>query len=280
MKIAVTGAAGLFGHALVSAFSEKHDVRALTHAEADITRAAEIAAVLSAIRPDVVVHAAAIPDPDVCETDPARAFAVNVHGTRNVVLAAQNAGAQVAYISTDAVFDGRKNSPYRETDATNPGTVYGRTKLRSEEIVRAVRESWIFRVSVLFGPGKQNFVSKGLERLKAGGTYTVATDQLGNATYTIDAARKIEEALEAQRYGLYHVANSGCCTRLDLARSAAELAGLGARRILGKTLDEMARPARRLAYSVMSCDALEQAGFTPLRSWKDALREYISSLSR
>lgn len=276
MKVAITGAAGLFGHALVKVFGESHTVFPLTHQNVDITCEDAVDAVLAKIKPDVVVHAAAIPNPDVCEENPALAYAVNVHGTRYIVSAALRAGARVAYISTDAVFDGQKTSPYVESDPPAPATVYGRTKLRAEGITRAAGEGWVFRVSVLFGPGKENFVEKGLRRAAAGEPYVVAADQVGNATYTIDAAQKIREVIEARRYGLYHVANAGFCTRLELARQAAQWAGIDPARITGKPLKEMGRPAKRLPYSVMDCAALERAGFPPLRPWTEALKEYAS----
>ncbi|MDE3179077.1 MAG: NAD(P)-dependent oxidoreductase [Acidobacteriota bacterium] len=275
MRIAITGTTGLFGHALVQVFKEGHSVYPISHGEADITIAAQIDAVLSKIRPDAVIHAAAIPNPDTCEEDPALAYAVNVHGARHVCDAARAAGARVAYISTDAVFDGKGRRPYEEDDPTGPETVYGRTKLRAEEITRRAAEYWIFRVSVLFGPGKENFVSKGLGAVKAGKPYVAASDQLGNASYTLDLAGRIRELIEAGRHGLYHLANSGCCTRLELARQAAEWTGLNPEGITGKTLAEMRRPAKRLKYSVMDFDALRRAGFPPLRPWQDALKEYV-----
>lgn len=277
MKIAITGAAGLFGHALVRVFGERHTVAPLTHQDVDITCEDAVEAVLVKTKPDVVIHAAAIPNPDVCEENPARAYAVNVHGTRYMAAAARRVGARVAYISTDAVFDGHKTTPYTEDDPTGPATVYGRTKLRSEQIIQAAGESWIFRVSVLFGPGKENSVDKGLRSAAAGKPYVVASDQMGNATYTLDAARTMREIIEAGRYGLYHVANSGACTRIELVRRAAEMAGIDPARITGKPLREMGRPAKRLPYSVMDCRALERAGLPPLRSWTEALAEYISS---
>ena len=127
MRIAITGAAGLLGHGLVAAFSTRHQVFPLTRAEADITDAEAVGAVFERIRPDLVVHAAGIPDIDLCEADPAKGFRVNFQGTCHVVEAARRVGAGVAHISTDAVFDGTKTTPYVETDATGPITVYGRT---------------------------------------------------------------------------------------------------------------------------------------------------------
>jgi dTDP-4-dehydrorhamnose reductase len=278
MKIAITGANGLFGLGLVRVCSGAHAVYPLTRAEADLTQVKEVRAVLHKIQPQVIIHPAGIPDLDTCETEPAKAFLVNVHGTRHVVDLARELGAAVAYISTDAVFDGSKRTPYLESDPTIPLTVYGRTKLRAEQIVRALPNHWIFRVSVLFGPGKTNFIEKGLRRIAAGGSYTVAADQFASATYTLDAAGKILEVVEAARYGLYHLSNSGACSRLDLARRAAEIAGLDPDKVVGVPSEQMSRPALRLKYAVMEMDALRRAGFSLPRPWPEALEDYVQAL--
>lgn len=212
---------------------------------------------------------------DICEADPAQGFLVNYHGVRNVVEAARELGAGVAYVSTDAVFDGSKREPYTETDATIPKTVYGRTKLRGEQIVRTLPAHWIFRVSVLFGPGKTNFIDKGLRKLAAGDSYPVAADQIGSATFTLDAAEKILEVIEARRLGLYHLSNQGACSRYELAVKAAELAGLDPSKIIGKPDAELGRRAPRLKYAVMALDALQTAGFGLPRPWEEALAEYV-----
>lgn len=278
MKVAITGAAGLFGYGLAQVFSKRHAVIPLTRAEADLTKADEVRAALAKAAPDVVVHPAGIPDLDICEADPAKGFLVNFHAVRHVVEAARELGAAVAYISTDAVFDGKKQTPYLETDAARPPTVYGRTKLRGEEITKTLPAHFIFRVSVLFGPGKTNFVEKGLRRIAAGETYEVAADQVGSATYTVDAARKIMEVVEARRYGLYHLSNVGVCNRNDLARRAAELAGLDPAKVIGKPSSEMGRRAVRGKYAVMEMAALVKAGFTLPRPWEEALAEYAAAL--
>lgn len=278
MRIAITGAGGLFGFGLVRVFSGVHDVQPLTRAEADLTKAEEVRTALGKIQPDVIIHPAGIPDLDTCEADPAKAFLVNVHGTRHVVDLARELGAAVAYISTDAVFDGQKQTPYLESDPAIPPTVYGRTKLRAEQVVRSLPRNWIFRVSILFGPGKTNFVEKGLRRIAAGESYVVAADQFGSTTYTLDAARKILEVVEAACYGLYHLSNSGACSRLDLARRAAEMAGLDPNKVIGVPSNQMGRLALRLKYAVMEMDALKRGGFSLPRPWPQALEEYVQTL--
>lgn len=276
MKIAITGGAGLFGRGLQAALAEEHEVVSLTHADLDITDSVGVRRVLTRISPHLVVHTAALPDIDYCETHPDEAQRVNVEGTQNVVTGTAALGAGLAHISTDAVFDGKKSTPYIETDATNPISVYGRSKLDAELAVQEYERHWIFRVSVLFGPGKTNFVSKAVARVRSGQKHLAASDQLGSATYTLDASRKILEVVEAKKYGLYHLCNSGPCTRMELAEQAIIDVGMNPGMIEGVPGETMGRPGPRLKYAVMEMRALRKAGFEPPRPWQDALKDYIA----
>ena len=277
MKVAITGANGLFGHGLVQVISQRHETLPMTRAIADLTRLPEVRRFLLAARPDALIHAAAAPDPDLCETNPEYAFQANVVATRNIVSVAEELSIPIAHISTDAVFDGPAGSPRTESDPANPISVYGKTKLLAEQAVMQLKRYWIFRVSVLFGPGKGNFVSKGLQALRSGQTYIVAADQIGSATYTLDAASKICEVLDSDRFGLFHLCNSGTCSRLELIQQAAIFAGLSTSNIIGKPIAEMGRPGPRPKYAVMEMKALQQAGIAPLRPWQDALAEYVAT---
>lgn len=279
MRIAVTGARGLLGQAIVRAAQEEHQVYPLTRQDADITDFGAVQILFTKLRPDLVINTAAIRDLDACETDPARAFLVNFHGTRHVVEAARQIGASVAHISTDAVFDGRNTVPYVESDPANPPTVYGRVKLRAERWVQTLPRFWVFRVSILFGPGKTNLVEEAIRKVASGGEAIAPSDQVANATYTPDAARKIMEVVQSGRSGLYHLANQGALSRWELLRRAVELAGLNPNRVKGVQAAEMGRPAVRLKYAVMEMRALASAGITLPRPWPEALAEYVESIS-
>lgn len=138
-------------------------------------------------------------------------------------------------------------------------------------------EYWIFRIPILFGPGKINFIEKGLLASKNGKEYVVALDQVGCAAYTLDIGRKMMEVMEAKRYGTFHLSNTGECNRLELAQRAAILAGLDPSKIIGKKLDDMKRPAKRLKYQVMEMKALKEAAFALPRSWEEALADYVKN---
>jgi len=278
MKLLVTGAAGLFGRGLVQVFGEQHNVIGITRQDGDITDAKRMRELLLQHRPEIVVHTAAMPDIDDCELNPEKAYRVNTEATRSLIESAKEIGASFAQVSTDAVFDGSKLKPYVESDPVNPPSVYGRTKVEAEEAVRRHDHHWIFRVSVLFGPGKANFVNKGLCKLMGKEQYPVAADQLGSATYTLDAARTMLDVFASRKFGTYHLCNRGACTRYDLAIRAAELARLDPSGVVGKPMDEMKRPGPRLKYSVMDMKALRDAGISEPRSWEDALVDYVSTM--
>jgi dTDP-4-dehydrorhamnose reductase len=278
MRVAITGAAGLFGAGLTEWFEQAHDVVALTRADADITDRAAIQRAIAAAQPEAVIHPAGIPDIDRCEQNPALARAVNVEGTRNVVEAARATGATLVFISTDAVFDGAKRAPYTEEDQANPPSVYGHTKVEAEQIVRGYERHLIFRVPLLFGPGKTNFVEKALRALAAGEPCSGATDQFGGALYTLDGAAAIERALLPDARGVFHLANTGQCSRYEVACKAAELAGYDPARVIPRTLAELRRPGPRVPYAVMEMRALDGTGISRPRPWQEALAAYVQSL--
>jgi dTDP-4-dehydrorhamnose reductase len=280
LRLAVTGAAGLFGAGLVRVLSAENNVLGLTRAAADVRDVESLRQRLKPFRPDVIIHAAAIPSPDICEQNPTLAHDVNVGGTEAVVHVSRELETIVALISSDAVFDGKKNSPYLESDPPNPIGVYGVTKLLAEERVRATENHFIFRVSVLFGLDKANFISRGLDDIRAGRDCVVALDQVGSATYVDDAAKMIFNVLHAKAYGTFHLSNSGACSRYELAREAAAVAGLDTNKVVGLPLAAMNRPGPRVPYSLMALDALERRGFPYPRHWKDALAEYLRSSPR
>jgi dTDP-4-dehydrorhamnose reductase len=162
-------------------------------------------------------------------------------------------------------------------DEPNPISVYGQTKFDAERTTQRLDRHWIFRVSVLFGPGKLNFIDKGLRKIANAEEYFVASDQIGCATYTLDAARIIEQVITSANYGVYHLSNQGQCSRLELARKAAEIAGVDANKVKGMPLEEMNRPGPRPKKTVLEMRALRDLGFGLPPHWEHALEEYIRS---
>lgn len=183
----------MLGQDLVPLLSPRHKVTAIGRAEADITGASRISQAIKHAKPDVVIHTAAYTAVDDCERNADLAFRVNAAGTRNVAAACRGSGAAMVYISTDYVFDGKKTTPYSETDGTNPINVYGASKLEGEKhVAELVEDFWIVRVPWLFGPMGKNFVRTILKLVERGDPLKVVDDQFGAPTYTVDFAEKLE----------------------------------------------------------------------------------------
>jgi dTDP-4-dehydrorhamnose reductase len=216
---------------------------------------------------DLVLHAAAWTNVDGAEDDPQGAAAVNVGGTQH----AASLGAPLVYYSTDYVFDGTKRSPYVESDAPNPLSAYGRTKLHGE--AAAGEQAWIVRSSWLFGPTGHNFLRTMLRLGAERDEVAVVDDQLGSPTYVGHLAEATRSVAELP-FGVYHVAAEGECTWAEFAEAIFEEAGLDAhvRRI---TTQELGRPAPRPAYSVLRSEKPD----TPvLANWREGLRECLARI--
>jgi len=216
---------------------------------------------------DLVLHAAAWTDVDGAESDPQSAAAVNVGGTQH----AAELGAPLVLFSTDYVFDGRKREPYVESDAPNPQSAYGRTKLHGE--AAAGEGAWIVRSSWLFGWTGRNFVRTMLALGAGRDEVAVVADQRGCPTYVGHLAAATRELVELPS-GIWHLAEEGECTWADFAEAIFEEAGLDCR-VRRITSEELGRPAPRPAYSVLRS---EREGAPLLPHWRDGLRACLERL--
>jgi dTDP-4-dehydrorhamnose reductase len=214
----------------------------------------------------LVLHAAAWTDVDGAESDPQGAAAANVGAVGNVAAL----GAPLVTWSTDYVFDGTKRSPYVESDAPSPESVYGRTKLLGE--AAAGDRAWVIRTSWVFGWTSRNFVRTMLRIGAERDEVAVVADQRGCPTYTGHLARATRRVLELP-YGTYHVAASGDCSWAEFAEAIFEEAGLPTR-VRPITAVEYGLPAPRPAYSVLR----SERGAPELPHWREGLRECLARL--
>jgi dTDP-4-dehydrorhamnose reductase len=233
----------------------------LARAELDVTDAR---AVRAAIGPDdLVVNCAAWTDVDGAEEHPDEALRVNRDGARNV---AEAAGA-VAYVSSDYVFDGRKRSPYLESDPTGPLSSYGRSKLEGERATAAANpRHWIVRSAWLFGAGGGNFVET---MLRLGPEVRVVDDQVGSPTFTGHLADALAALVKRDDFGVHHLAAAGSCSWYEFAREIFERAGREVE-LSPCTTAEFPRPAPRPAWSVLGS---ERGHWLP--HWREGLQAYL-----
>jgi len=276
MRVIVTGAKGQLGTDVVELFSEiGYQVYGYGRNELDITDIGQVRKVFNDIRPDVVIHAAAHTKVDLAESEPDQAFLINAYGTRNVAVVAEALGAKLVYVSTDYVFDGTANKPYSEFDTTNPLGVYGKSKLAGEQFVRDLHSKFfIVRTSWVYGKHGNNFVKTMLNLAKERNELKVVDDQVGCPTYTVDLAKCIFDLIQTEKYGIYHVSNSGHCSWYEFAKAIFEEAGLNVK-VNPCTTKDFPRSAPRPSYSVFEHMALKLNGFDSMRQWRYALREFL-----
>ncbi len=268
----------MLGSDLMARFSRDHRVMGGDLPDMDITDPGQCLARIRGFRPDVVINAAALTRVDYCEAHEREAFEVNGHGPRNLARAAASAGAFFVHYSTDYVFDGLKKEAYLEEDDPNPRSVYGRSKLAGEELVRQnCPHHLIIRTSWLFGRNGPNFVRTIVEAARRGDPLRVVHDQRGSPTYSADAAAHTLRMIEAGCRLTYHLTNRGACTWYELAVTALEYAGMKDVPVTPVSTAEFPRPAPRPANSVLANAHLQRDGLPLMRPWQEAVKDYIEN---
>lgn len=282
MTIVVTGATGLLGEEVCNVFTGLgHEVVPMKGSDhIDITVAPQVIDFVRNASPDLIVHTAAIRDPDVAEADPARAYLVNSAGSRHVALAAELAGCPMVHISTDAVYDGEISGCYTEFHSTNPVSVYGHSKLAAErEVVATCLRHFILRIPVLFGatgPACSNTLLIAASRLRAGQTIRAAAEQICNPTYASDLAGAIAEIARTEFYGTYLVSNSGHTSRYTYMKRFAQLINADTSLVEPGSIHEKA--ARRTRNTSLDCTLLHRTFGISLRPWETALEDCVRRL--
>ncbi|MDI6757746.1 MAG: dTDP-4-dehydrorhamnose reductase [Endomicrobiia bacterium] len=293
MKILITGVSGLLGSEVYSRLtaSGKHEVFGLSrrrpdfvarenHISADISDFQDVYSKITGINPDIVINTAAISNVDECERSGVVAYRINALGARNVAEAARRFDAYLIHISTDYVFGGATapgKEGYREFDEPSPVNEYGKSKLWGEYFVsRSGAANSIIRTSWLFGPSGANFVATAASE----GKVMAATDMTSSPTYSFDLVEALSRLAESAETGMrltgiYHLTNSGCASRYDIAEFVAETLGLPKQRIQKVLRADLKLAATRPAFSAMDNFLWRAEGFRPLRPWQEAVKEYL-----
>lgn len=276
MRILITGAAGLVGSHLASVYRDE-EVAALRHRDLDLTDAYAVEQAVQRLLPALIFNCA-VTGVDDCEADPALAQRVNVDGPASLARAAQRTGAAIVHFSTNYVFDGdtAARTSYTIEDEARPINVYGVTKLEGERAVTAAAtRAYIVRTSWVFGAGKDSFLSTVADRLVRGERVQAITDTFASATYAGDLVTRVARLIERGQPGTYHVVNEGVCSYESFARTAARLAGVSEEGIETVTEESLRRPAARPRWTPMRCLLSERLQLEPMRSWQEALAEYL-----
>ncbi|HVF03310.1 MAG TPA: dTDP-4-dehydrorhamnose reductase [Frankiaceae bacterium] len=280
LRALVTGAGGQLGADLLAVLGPS--ARGLNRAGLDVTDGAAVRAAVGdwalATRDlpgrPVIFNAAAWTDVDGAETDEDGAYAANAAAPAHLALAAESIGARLVHVSTDYVFPGDATEPYDVDAPTAPRSAYGRTKLAGERAVLATSQaSYVVRTAWVYGATGRNFVKTMAKLERERETLSVVDDQRGSPTWSYDLATGLVELVRSDAPGgVYHCTNAGECTWWEFARAVFEEVGADPERVTPCTTADFPRPAPRPAYSVLSDRAWRDAGLTPLRSWRDALR--------
>lgn len=313
-KILITGSSGMLGSDLCQVLAGKQEIFGLdlvkpkvpnitpiSFIQCDITDRNQVLNAINRINPGLIIHTAAYADVDGSELSPNRAFAVNAGGTENIAQAAKKLGISLFYISTDYVFDGKKDKPYTETDLPNPINIYGQSKLEGERIIQALLDKYlILRSSWLFGLNGKNFVSTILQKAKENKVLKIVDDQIGCPTYTLDLANAIKDILSilrqaqdtspkdaeqgrsarysllATNYGIYHITNSGSCSWYELTKKITSLKQLKMQ-ILPIKSEESKCPVKRPKMCQLDNSKFKNTFKFSLRSWSEALNHFLLS---
>jgi dTDP-4-dehydrorhamnose reductase len=192
-----------------------------------------------------------------------------------VALACQTSGAAMLYVSTNEVFDGSAEQPYREFDAPNPINPYGRSKLAGEWYTRhLLTRFYIVRTAWLYAPGGRNFPHRMIELADERGRLQVVTDEVSSPTYVVDLAQAIAQLMRSEQYGIYHLVNAGSCSRFDFAREILQLTGRAAVPVEPTTLAAFQRDSTPPPYAPLANVAGAAIGIQ-LRPWQEALADFL-----
>lgn len=299
MKIFVTGVAGQLGHDVVNeAIGREYDVigsdiapmyagidddSAVSKAQyvpLDITDEAAVNKVISELKPEAIIHCAAWTAVDAAEDEENRdkVEKINSLGTKYIAESAKAIDAKMLYISTDYVFDGKGERPWKPDDTCYaPLNIYGKSKLDGELVVANTMDKYfIVRIAWVFGLNGKNFIKTMINVGKTHDTVRVVNDQIGTPTYTLDLARLLVDMIETDKYGYYHATNEGgYISWYDFCCEFYRQYGLSTTVIPVSTVEYGLSKAARPSNSRLDKSKLVESGFQPLPDWKDAVSRYL-----
>ena len=275
MKLLSTGSHGLLGTNILPILERSFTIIPYDVEEWDITDRDAGERAIQDIRPDIILNLAAYTNVDDCEDCLSFADRVNAEGAGIVADLCRKHNIKLVHISTDYVFDGENDTPYTENDMPNPASVYGLSKLSGEKkVLTNCPDAIIIRTQWLYGHGGVNFITKITQIAREQGVAEVVNDQRGCPTYTKDLAEPIRLLIEKNRSGIYHVANADSCTWFEFAQEIFSTLRIDVA-LRPITSQQLNRKAKRPRYSVFDCSKLFRDTGHSMRTWQDALHDYL-----
>ena len=279
MKLLVTGVRGQLGHDVVKE-CEKRGITAIgvDIEEMDITDAAACEKVIKEAKVDAVIHCAAYTAVDAAEDNTELCRKINAEGTENIVKVCRELNIKMMYFSTDYVFNGKGDRPWKTDDERSPLNVYGQTKYEGELAVEnSLEKYFILRIAWVFGVNGKNFIKTMLRLGKEKGAVSVVNDQIGSPTYTADLAVLAVDMIQTDKYGTYHATNEGLCSWYEFACQIFNEANMDVK-VTPVSSDAFPAKAKRPSNSRMDKSKLTENGFSPLPGWQDALKRYLKEI--
>ncbi len=271
----VTGASGRMGKALVNALKKNINYKVIgTDRDVDVADRHEVHQAVEMYRPTIIINCASISDVTYCEENEIEAYRVNVLGARNLAMASRHINARIIQLSTDDVFDGKKNGGFTEFDTTEPVSVYGKTKVAAENFVRELNpRHLIVRSSWVYGIGSGDFLSTVLEKGKRGEKIEARTDYISSPTSASELAKFILVLMEQSEYGIYHASAEGFCSRYEFAKAILEGMGMDSSVVLAVQSKTDQTKSTLLKNMMMKMTDIYE-----MPMWQEELTAYLSTL--
>lgn len=278
-RILVLGHKGLVGSAVYEACQRKSSVSCDYVDNFNISNYDNVLHVISKSNCDYVINCIGYTNVDMAEKEKKMAYSINAIGAKNVAIACANHKVKMIHLSTDFVFDGTLNRPYKESDYPSPLSVYGKSKLLGDQsVLEILPESIIVRSAWIFGPYRTNFVDKILEKTRDGNAINVVDDQVGSPTYSLELSAAILYMIFAGYCGVINICNLGSASRFQLAREILIVAGRDPDLVIPINSNQLdSKLATRPAYSVLDTEKCQNITGNKMSDWRAALRDYVSN---
>jgi len=272
MKILILGYKGMLGHELVEEFKNNHELVLWDREQIDISKKEDVIKKISVLCPDIVINSAAYTAVDEAESNKDLAYKVNGCAVGFLATACKEINALLVHFSTDYVFDGENHNGYKENHPYNPINMYGKSKALGEKMILDISPKYyIIRTAWLFGKNGKNFVETMLRLAKEKKDLKIVNDQFGNPTSAKDLAAEVRKLVESKnKFGIYHITNSGTCSWHEFAVKIFKLANLNPK-IKPVESNEFPTPAKRPTYSMLINTKLPS-----MRKWEEALKDYLN----